>query len=218
MGISKPHTWRVAGAVLVALTLSACGQIPTRNNAATPPNPPSSPVESSTTPSSQTGQTAENPTSDTSAPAPPKPAPTPARPKTQRCHTSMLAASLENPDAGAGQRYLDLVLRNKSPQQCTLYGYGGMRLLDDQGKPVPTKMRRDTASPGPELIVLKPGESARAMLKWTVVPADDEHDPCEPAATHAFVTPPDETDPLTVAWNSGSVCQHGEISDTAYHK
>jgi hypothetical protein len=50
------------------------------------------------------------------------------------------------------------------------------------------------------------------------VPDDAEGQswPCEPTPTYLLVTPPDETQPITLAWSSGSVCQHGSIDQAAY--
>lgn len=139
--------------------------------------------------------------------------------QTDRCHTSMLTGVVQQADAGAGQRYGELVLRNTSGQTCTLYGYGGMQLLGADGKALPTTMKR-SPNPGPSLIRLAPGQSAQADLHWTVVPHSGEptDGQCQPTPARAYVTPPDETDPLTVTWNMGPVCGFGAIDGSAYHR
>lgn len=213
-----------AGALAAGVALSACA----------PPAPDSGPARGVRTelPASPTEQppgdsaepgTSSAPTSssaDTSTPEPTGPSSTSkARPApTDRCHTGDLSGSVQNQDAGAGQRYADLVLRNDSPRPCTVFGYGGMQLVDAGGRPIPTDLRRE-ANPGPSLVHLAPGATARSALHWTVVAAGAEptEGPCEPEPASARVTPPDETDQLTVPWHYGQVCDHGRISGSAYH-
>ena len=40
--------------------------------------------------------------------------------------------------------------------------------------------------------------------------------PCEPTASYLLITPPDETQPITVAWPYEMVCQHGRLDETSY--
>src|SRR5205809_181490 len=62
-----------------------------------------------------------------------------------------------------------------------------------------------------------PGASARSLLHWGAVPADDENGAaCEPTATGVVVTPPDQTTALLRPWSFGPVCQHGLIQQNAY--
>ncbi|WP_406692895.1 DUF4232 domain-containing protein [Saccharopolyspora sp. ID03-671] len=139
------------------------------------------------------------------------------QPRDPRCHTSQLSGSMSRVEAGAGQRYADLTLTNSSGSYCTLYGYGGMQLVDDAGNPLPTEVTR-TANPGPTLIGLDPGESASATLHWSAVPHGDEGYPCQPTATGLEVIPPDETDWLPVPWTGDAVCGGGSLDETAYHQ
>ncbi|QUQ69404.1 DUF4232 domain-containing protein [Kutzneria sp. CA-103260] len=136
-----------------------------------------------------------------------------AQPATIRCDNTTLAAALASPDAGAGQRYIQFVVTNTSQATCTLYGHGGFALVG-----APTQLTW-TANPGPSLITLTPGQQAAMTLHWTAVPADDEPGAqCEPVAATAISIPPDETQPLTVAWTGGPVCQHGRMDASAYYK
>lgn len=128
----------------------------------------------------------------------------------------MLAASFANPDAGAGQRSVDLVLRNTGSQACDLFGYPGMQLLDSEGRAVPTTIQR-TADPLPKLVTLSPGAQVVSTLAWTVINSGGEGNPCEPTADHAQVTPPDEQTQLVVNWSLGPVCDQGTIRTTAFH-
>ncbi|MBO0826271.1 MAG: DUF4232 domain-containing protein [Streptosporangiales bacterium] len=136
---------------------------------------------------------------------------------TDRCHTSDLAAAVRMADSAAGHRHGWLVLTNTSSATCTVYGYGGMQLYRSNGDAVPTKMARDPSVP-PRLVTLAPGETARSSLSWTVVPTGGEPDTtaCEPSATTAHVTPPDETSYDSTPWHFGEVCDHGTIDQGAY--
>lgn len=231
-----PHRFRsfgsralqASGALLIAGLMAGCGatsaqsgqsgQVITAPENVRPAPPAISPAEQ---PAPQLG--AENNTGNagsTGSQATPTTAEVRHQPsKVERCHTSMLTGSLQNAEAGAGQRYAELVLRNTSNETCTLYGYGGMQLVDSSGQPLPTTMER-TPNPGPKLITLAPGQTASATLHWTAVPHDGEptDGPCQPTPVSAQVIPPDETDALAVAWNLGPVCGFGAINNSAYHQ
>jgi hypothetical protein len=136
-----------------------------------------------------------------------------AGPASTRCNAATLTADVENPDAGAGQRYAQFVVTNTSGGVCTLYGHGGFALVG-----APTRLTW-TANPGPSLVTLAPGQRAAMTLHWTAIPADDEPGAaCEPTAATAISIPPDETVPLTVTWPYGPVCQHGRMDASAYYK
>lgn len=136
-----------------------------------------------------------------------------AQPSSTRCNYTNLSATLAHPDAGAGQRYVQFVVTDTGPTTCTLYGHGGFALVG-----APTQLTW-TADPGPSLVTLAPGEQAAMTLHWAAVPADDETGAqCEPVAASAISIPPDETQPLEVAWTGGPVCQHGKMDASAYYK
>lgn len=129
-----------------------------------------------------------------------------------RCGTGMLAARLRMAGPAAGSRYAVLVLTNQSVVSCRVHGYAGMLLLAASGAALPTNVIR--LRPGPPAVVpLRPGQSAWAMVHWSVVPdsGEPQHGPCQPTPGRAWVTPPDERTQLTVAWDFGPVCQHGTI-------
>ncbi|GAA4612221.1 DUF4232 domain-containing protein [Saccharopolyspora hordei] len=223
------RTLQASGALLVAGLVAGCGQAATQTG------------EVITAPMPNAEQTAamglQPPAQSPEAQSPEAPAPglsasaaatgatdqatreAPEPKAGTRCHTSMLTGSLQNPDAGAGQRYAELTLTNSSGETCTLYGYGGFQLVDANGQPIPTNAVR-TPNPGPSLITLAPGESASATLHWTAVPHEGEptDGPCAPTAARLMVIPPDETDALPVTWTGGPVCGFGTIDGTAYHQ
>lgn len=133
------------------------------------------------------------------------------------CTAEMLSGTVEPQDAGAGARYATLVVRNKSQQLCTLWGYGGLDLFDAAREVLPTQAER-TLSPVPTLVRLRPGAAAGKTLHWTVVATGDEPTDglCQPSASGINVIPPDEEAPLAVIFEFGSVCDHGRIETSAY--
>jgi Protein of unknown function (DUF4232) len=144
-----------------------------------------------------------------SALAPPA-APPPGR-TAQRCHTGGLTGDVEARDSAPGQRYAALGLKNTTSTACTLYGYPGLQLVDANGAARPTTVVRDR-SVAPRSVVVKPGQTAWALLRWTVIPADDEAaDHCAPDPASLRVIPPDETTRLTTEFDYGAVCQHGRV-------
>lgn len=153
------------------------------------------------------------PDSTTGAPAPDAGTPTPeASPVSTRCHTSELRASFRAGDAGAGNRYAQLVLTNRAQRTCTVFGYGGLQPLDKAGKELPITLARNATDGGPALVRLAPGATVARTIHWTVVPAGGAA--C-PVPVSASIIPPDETDPLVVAWPLGSVC-NGKLDGTPF--
>ncbi|MEV0699138.1 DUF4232 domain-containing protein [Saccharopolyspora sp. NPDC050389] len=219
------RTLQASGALLIAGLMAGCGAQSAQNaqtgQVITAPEQNVQPAPPATSTAAKPDlQASEAPEAATGGRATPASSPARAQPnKVERCHTSMLTGSVQNSEAGAGQRYAELVLRNSSNETCTLYGYGGMQLVDGSGQAVPTKMER-TPNPGPGLITLAPGESASATLHWTAVPHEGEpmDGPCQPTPARAQVIPPDETDALSVTWNVGPVCGFGTINGSAYHR
>ncbi|HSV65894.1 MAG TPA: DUF4232 domain-containing protein [Mycobacteriales bacterium] len=174
------------------------------------------------TPASQPGPGGTTTGPATSTTAGPTPTGTPtAAPTTPaagtRCHTGDLAIRLVAGSPGAGQRYASIVLTNTTARTCTIYGYGGLVLLDPARHELPTRVLRDPTAP-PRTVVLRSGQQAASQLHWTVVP--DAHEPttgpCEPTPAYLRVIPPDERTSLTTPWPYGPVCQHGKITQGAY--
>ncbi len=222
---------QATGAVLAGLLIASCGQttedvaaeVPAAPPAPQEANPPAPAPESSPAPAPSAAPAA--PSTEDSGPSVPAPAQQSEvqrsevpQSEVQRCHTSMLSGTLQPGAPGAGQRYADLMLRNDSGETCALYGYGGLQLVDAEGRPLPTDLTRN-ANPGPTLIELAPGDAAAATLHWSVVPHGEEPvtGPCGPTPAGVEVIPPDETDPLSVEWPFGPVCGQGSVDGTAYH-
>jgi len=134
-----------------------------------------------------------------------------------RCHTSELTGSLVAGDAAAGNRYATLVLKDTGGQTCTIDGFGGVGLVDAAGHALPTRQVR-ASSPTPTVVTLRPGATVRAQLHWGAVAGtgDSQTGQCQPTPASLRVIPPDETDPLSVPWQGGPVCEGGTLQQSAY--
>ncbi|GAA1951847.1 DUF4232 domain-containing protein [Kitasatospora viridis] len=199
----------LAATVTTGLTLTACGgsttasPAPARTAAApasvapagTPLAPPAGGgTATATTPAAPTGA-----------------APVQGTPAGDRCHSGDLKLNVYmGPQDGSrptkGDFYIELV--NASKRTCTIYGYPGVELLDQDGKPLGMKDTRSTAS-------LPSGKAAvQTLVPWTST------DPSQQTASAAYVEfdtkpasasagypravkvqviPPDETQPLVAA-------------------
>lgn len=209
------HKVLVAGAALVVLGSSAAcgGGDGGRNTSAEPPQ--TVPV-TGTAP--ETTSQPQQPTTPTSA-SQERPDGIVRGNQVARCGPTVLKGEIQGGDAAAGNRYAKLVVTNTSSKACTLYGYGGLQLTDASGAPTPTQLTRKP-EPAPALVTLEPGHKAYKNLHWGAVPDGTEptDGPCEPESMGAKVIPPDETQPFTVTYTFGSVCQHGAIDGSAYYK
>ena len=166
------------------------------------------------------------PTSPTAAPSRPLPAPVPPTDSTTvqpqptgptRARTSDLSAELAWVEGAAGSRYSAIVLTNRSQRTHSIYGYGGLQLLDARGRTVPTRQVRDRTT-RPTQVVLRPSMSAHADLHWSAVAqgSDSQTGTCQPEPAFLLVTPPDETRSLRIPWNAGPVCAQGLIIQRPY--
>jgi Protein of unknown function (DUF4232) len=198
--VARQHRLYVVAA-LALLVLNACGA---RQGAAS-----QSTATTTTTPPSSTTTTTPPPPAAGGEASPPN--------QDNRCTAAMLAGTVEPTDSGAGNRYVTLIVRNTSQQPCTLWGYGGLELLNSTRQPIPTNAERNL-DPGPTLVTLAPGGEAGKTLHWSVVATGDEpvEGPCQPQAKAINVLPPDETQPFTVDYELGSVCAEGRIETSAY--
>jgi hypothetical protein len=186
-------------AALVLLALSACGARQDAAGEPTPTSPSTTTTTPTTTPATLTGGETSPPNQE------------------NRCAADWLAGTIAPMDSEAGDRYVTLVLRNKSQQVCSLWGFGSVELLSNTKESLPTNVQRNLA-PAPALIELKPGAEAGKILHWSVVATGDEPDtgPCQPPASALRVKPPDETGTIDVAFEFGSVCDQGRLDTSAY--
>jgi hypothetical protein len=132
-----------------------------------------------------------------------------------RCHTSDLGLAFGPGDAGAGQRFGTVILRNRSGRRCAVQGFGGLQLLDAAKRPLPTTLSRVGAAPR---VVLGPGsDQISKEIAWAAIPTGADPDPAKqcPLPAYVAVTPPDETTSLVGRWPYSAVCD-GRISGRAY--
>ncbi|MGH3762828.1 DUF4232 domain-containing protein [Actinophytocola sp.] len=201
---------RVAAACAAAgflAALSACGAQGSTGDS----QPTGSPV---TTPPSSAPATTPNSSGESSGgteSAPPG--------EGTKCTAKDLKGAIEPLDSAPGNRYAELVVTNRTKRPCTLYGYGGLEFIDQDGNPTPTDLTRQPA-PGPSLVRLPPGGTAAKKLHWGVVPSGEEPDtgPCEPESAGARIIPPDDTQAFIVTHEFGSVCAGGHVEGSAYFK
>ena len=161
--------------------------------------------------SSDTTTTSSSTTTSTSSPvsttAPP--VATTAKPN-NTCQAGQLAAHVNDPDSGAGQRYSKLVFTNNSSKDCTMFGFPGLQLLGP-GNP-PTNVVRNNK---PKILVTLQagGGQAYTTLHWGVVPGSGEPvmGDCEPNPNQIKLTSPNAFGSLTQPWTFGPVCEHGTI-------
>ena len=118
----------------------------------------------------------------------------------EQCHTAGLSLTLDGVDAGAGNFVGTFSFTNETDVSCTFYGYPGAQLLDAQGNPMPTNVVRGggwmSNQPGPSLVTVPAGGTARFLIHWEQVPVGNETT-C-PVSSQLAVTPPDEYDSLII--------------------
>ncbi|WP_052032313.1 DUF4232 domain-containing protein [Streptomyces viridochromogenes] len=200
-----PRATPLVSAVALLGLLSACGNGTDSSGAV--PTPPG-------TDSRTTGPATPDTGSTTSEPGATGPAtattdgrtPEPAASGT-RCHTSELRVSIGRPSPGAGQRNFPIVLTNKAERTCTVRGYPGAAFVDAAGRQLGPDPKRSPDTPA--TVTLAPGSSAWAGLTFAS-PEISGARTARPAAL--LVTPPDERDPLKVAWTHGEVPVAGNES------
>ncbi len=130
------------------------------------------------------------------------------------CQIDQISAALSPGDAGAGQRYANLVFTNNSAKACTMFGYIGMQLLTNNGNDfLPTDIVRNANVPKEEITLTPNGGQAYTTLHWGVIggvgePQDVQ---CQPTPDKVQITPPNEDDFLVQPWTLGFVCEQGQI-------
>lgn len=111
---------------------------------------------------------------------------------TPACTTGQLQGELGPTNAGAGQLYAPLILRNTSSTTCEVKGFPGVSVLDASG----TQLGQPATREGNEgnAVLLQPGGVASATLHTTNAGIGG---PCEPTSAQMKVFPPNQTLALT---------------------
>jgi Protein of unknown function (DUF4232) len=201
----------LAGVAIAVLATGCKGNV----NIGSEPTSTGSP--STATPAPSAPSAPSTPPTTTTPPSTPPSAPpstgTPVSTGTPACYSMGLHASLDGYDAGAGQRYVRLILTNLTEHSCKLSGWPALDLMSSGTHTLGADTTRTGSAAS---LVIPAGGHAHSQLHWTVVPADDETGtPCEPDPSMLQVTAPGETTPLFTTWAGGPVCQHFAITENA---
>jgi len=116
-------------------------------------------------------------------------------PTDQACRTDELTASLGPSNAGAGQVYAPLILRNGGTRTCTVRGFPGVSLLDSAGNQLGDPATREGTEGA--AVSLTPGASASATLHTTNEGIGGTT--CTPQSAQMKVYPPNQTSALIFA-------------------
>jgi len=142
---------------------------------------------------------------------PPQAATTP--PKTSvstSCNADELSL-VSNVDGGAaGTIAYNLVLTNTGKRTCTMYGFPGVSLVNDNGNQIGSPADRATGYSEPTL-TLAPGAQVKAMA---FMPQEGNFDPgtCHDGATKVRVYPPNDTGYLSATTQMTAWCPGFRIS------
>ncbi len=117
-----------------------------------------------------------------------------AAPALPLCGTGVLRAEIVGGDAGAGNIYTTLALRNVGRVSCVTRGYPGVSLADARGRQIGRSATRTTGFR--PLIVLRPGAAASTIVH-TLNPGVGTTN-CLPASSFLRVYPPDSYTSLLV--------------------
>lgn len=128
------------------------------------------------------------------------------------CNADELTLTIEDAgdQSGVGTLAYNLVLTNSAQRTCTLYGFPGVSLVNDNGNQIGTPAERGT-NYVEERLTLQPGTKVRSVLSI----ANSSNFPdgeCKTGATKVRVYPPNDTGYLSVASNISSWCPGFTIS------
>jgi hypothetical protein len=114
------------------------------------------------------------------------------------CQTSQLTLAKQGDENGLGNFANIYRLQNISQQTCTLEGYPGVQLLDENQQPMSITVLQQTSAylynaQNPQLVTLAPGASGYFILEWSAGPSS-----CA-GATSVLVMPPGDQTNLQIA-------------------
>jgi len=111
-----------------------------------------------------------------------------------RCQTSQLRGFIAGQNAGAGNIYTTLALRNGSGAACSIAGYPGVSLVDSAGRQIGRPARWDARTV--HRLVLLPGGTASTTIR-SLNPGVGTTD-CLPPSAALRIFPPNQRVPLFV--------------------
>jgi ABC-type transport system substrate-binding protein len=161
----------------LALLAAACGS---DGDSSSPTTEAPTPTTAASTSTTAGGTSTTGATSSTTAGTP-------------ECATEQLQAELGPTDAGAGQIYAPLILRNTSSSTCLVRGFPGVSVLDADGGQLGDPATREGAEGGE--VLLQPGGVASSTLHTTNQGIGGQA--CLPTSAQMKVFPPDQTAELT---------------------
>jgi hypothetical protein len=136
---------RVVAALLLLVTLTACGRVGQYDNGIDPRLLTTGPVAS--------------------------PSPVPASPIPAACPAPGLSVRAGVVEAALGHRASVLTVSNCGTRPLLLEGYPAIRVLDDRRAPLPVTVLHDSSymarDPGPAPVTVEPGGQALSVLSWS---------------------------------------------------
>ncbi|MDQ6772771.1 MAG: DUF4232 domain-containing protein [Candidatus Dormibacteraeota bacterium] len=218
-GEGSPSPAQLAAAVAVCLlTVAILGVVLVGHLGRSPLSPrplPAGPAASPSAPASPAPSPTEVPSPSPAPPPMPSPMPSPTPVPVAACQASQLSLTFTGAQGAAGTIEDGFRLVNGSGPACTLSGHVGIRMLDAQGRPLPTRAVPGggifSGRGGASAFVLAPGQAAAFDVAWNDVPVGSES-VC-PAAARLVVTPPGQAGQLAIAVRGFTLapCNAGEL-------
>ncbi|TWG08659.1 DUF4232 domain-containing protein [Saccharopolyspora dendranthemae] len=139
-------------------------------------------------------------------------------PTQKPCQTSQLRARFY-PDTLVGQHKdptqpvrasrTKLRLANVGAKECTVHGDARVEFLDDAGAVMPATFVDKAGTPPAEWMSIGTREGVAQELYWVYETGDCVDDPRK-----VRIYPPDNTEPITLDWNFGTVCGDRRVERT----
>ncbi|MBB5908472.1 DUF4232 domain-containing protein [Actinoalloteichus hymeniacidonis] len=133
-------------------------------------------------------------------PVPPPPPPPTSSEQGTDCPSPGVRITAGPSDAATGERAMPLDLINCGTGPFEVAGYPSLRVLDEDGQVLPITITNGASpmeDPGPQPIVIEPGEMARAVTYWRNTVGDGGPVALTGTALEVRARPGDEPQPVT---------------------
>jgi hypothetical protein len=192
-------------AMAAALLLTACGAGQPQSQSST--SPPQAGTASAVPSATTAPATASAPATSTASPVTTPSETAAAGPG--RCRADALSAATDATGGGAaGSVYMKLNLTNTGTENCILRGFAGVSLTADAaGGPIGAPAVRDESTTAAE-VVLAPGETGWAQLRYTQAGNYPDCSPVEAAGYRIY--PPEDTGSIFLAQPTRA-CSNADI-------